>query len=112
MTLVPLLLALHLALSPAADQSQPAVSEARRLRDNRAFAEAVKVLEDYLRSHPADLEAEWLYAQTLYWLKDYDRARIAYAAALAHHPNEEGLRLDYARVLADTGDLRGARLLL
>jgi len=111
MIVVPLLLTLHLAFCPATEQS-PAVGEARRLRDSRAFAQAVKVLEGHLHDNPGDLEAVRLRAQLLYWLKDYARARAAYAAALAEHPGEEGLRVDYARMLVETGDRRGARLLL
>lgn len=107
-----LLLTLHVGLLSAADQSQSAINEARRLRDSRSFAEAIEVLERHLRANPEDREALQLHAQTLYWLKQHDRARAVYAAALARHPDDETLRLDYARMLADTGELRGAVRLL
>ena len=112
MIVVTLLLTLHVPLWSTAEQSQPAVNEARRLRDTQAFVEAVKVLERHLQHNPGDVEAARLHAQTLYWLKEYTRARTAYAAALARHPDHEGLRLEYARMLAETSDLRGAQRLL
>jgi len=88
------------------------VAEARRLRDGGRFDEAVKVLDAHLREHPDDAEAERLRAQTLYWLKELAGADAAYAAALQRHPDHEGLRLDYARMLAETGRLHEAAALL
>lgn len=88
------------------------VAEARRLRDGGRFDEAVKVLDAHLREHPGDAEASRLRAQTLYWLKEVAGADAAYAAALARHPEHEGLRLDFARMLAETGRLEEAASLL
>lgn len=88
------------------------LAEARRLRDNAQFAEAVKLLDAHLQGQPDDVEAARLRAQTLYWLKDFAKARSAYAEALRRHPDHEALRLDYARVLMETGDLRMAMTLL
>ena len=112
MIVLALLLTLHAPLSSSVAPTQSAVHEARRLRDNQQFVEAIVVLERHLELHPEDVEAARLHAQTLYWLKDYGRARGAYAAALARHPDHEQLRLEYARMLAETGELRGARTLL
>lgn len=106
------LLTLHVSFLSGAERPQQALDEARRLRDSKAFVEAVKVLERHLEQSPEDVEAARMRAQTLYWLKEYARARAAYAAALAQHPRHEGLRIEYARMLAETGDLRGARGLL
>jgi tetratricopeptide (TPR) repeat protein len=91
---------------------QDQVREAQRLRDSGQFAEAVKLLDQRLRQNPDDVEAARLRAQTLYWLKELGRARASYAAALERHPNDERLRVDYARMLAETGDRRGAKALL
>jgi tetratricopeptide (TPR) repeat protein len=109
-------LAVLLTLLPpvvsAAERPPQAIDEARRLRDNKLFVEAVRVLERHLEQNPGDVEAVRLHAQTLYWLQDFDRARAAYASAFAQHPEHEGLRIEYARMLAETGNLRGARRLL
>jgi len=91
---------------------QDPLREARRLRDNGQFAAAVELLDERLQHNPADAEAARLRAQTLYWLKQFELARSSYAAALQRHPTHEQLRVDYARMLAETGDRRAARALL
>lgn len=102
------LLLLASAATPVAGLPQDAVAEARRLRDDGRFREAVTLLEAHLREQPGDPEAARLRAQTLYWLKHVAEAETAYAAALARHPEHERLRLEYARLLAETGRLREA----
>jgi cytochrome c-type biogenesis protein CcmH/NrfG len=88
------------------------VREAARLRNNREFAEAVKLLDRHLQQHPDDAEAARMLAETLYWLKDLERARASYAAALDRHPDDQRLRVEYARMLAETGNRRMAKTLL
>jgi len=107
------LLLLVLAVPPSSSGSlQDPLSEARRLRDSGQFAEAVKLLDERLRQSPDDAEAARLRAQTLYWLKEFEQARASYAAALERHPGYERLRVDYVRMLAETGDRRAAKALL
>lgn len=106
------LVLLLLAPAPAAAPQAGAVAEARRLRDGGRFDEAVKALDAHLREYPDDLDAARLRAQTLYWLKDFAEADAAYASALARHPDHEGLRLDYALMLAETGRLHDSAALL
>jgi tetratricopeptide (TPR) repeat protein len=91
---------------------QDPVREAQRLRDTRQFAAAVQLLDEHLRRNPDDAEAARMRAQTLYWLEDFAGARAAYAAALERHPANERIRVDYARMLAETGDRRRAKALL
>jgi tetratricopeptide (TPR) repeat protein len=107
-----LLVLLVLAPLPAAAPQAGGVGEARRLRDAGRFDEAVKTLDTHLREYPDDVDASRLRAQTLYWLKDLAAAEATYAGALARHPEHEGLRLDYARMLAETGRLHEAAALL
>ena len=107
-----LLVLLLLAPASAAAPQAGAVPEARRLRDGGRFDEAVRMLDAHLRDHPDDAEASRLRAQTLYWLKDLAEADAAYEAALRRHPEHERLRLDYARMLAETGRLHEAGALL
>jgi hypothetical protein len=47
-----------------------------------------------------------LLAQTLYWLKDIVGARAVYETALRRHPEDSTLRLQYGRMLAETGIAR------
>lgn len=56
-------------------------------------------------------EAARLHAQNLYWSKQFGDARAAYTAAIARYPDDIWLRIDYARMLAELGDLTQARTL-
>ncbi|MBA3672737.1 MAG: hypothetical protein H0W68_12050 [Gemmatimonadaceae bacterium] len=77
---------------------------ATRQRDAGDLLGASNTLERHLAHQPEDLTATRLYAQTLYWLKDVPHARESYERALARWPSDVTLRLDYGRLLVDTGD--------
>ncbi|HVL68140.1 MAG TPA: tetratricopeptide repeat protein [Vicinamibacterales bacterium] len=98
-------------LSPVlrAQEGGALVEEARRLRDRGEFAQALVLLERRLAEQPDDGDAARLQAQTLYWLKQTARAREAYALALARHPDDTQVRVEYAAMLAEIGELRQAR---
>lgn len=106
------LLLLVFTVPTTTSTSQHPLGEAQRLRDNGHFVEAVKLLDHHLQQNPDDTEAARLRAQTLYWMKDFERARSSYAAALERHPANERLRVEYARMLSETGDRRAAKALL
>jgi len=91
---------------------QDLLREAQRLRDSGQLAQAVELLDQRLAQNPADVEAARMRAQTLYWLKDFEQARSSYAAALQRHPRHEPLRVEYARMLAETGDRPAAKAVL
>lgn len=99
---------------PSAAQAQAGnvLIEAQRLRDAGNFVAAAQLLRIQLARHPDDGEAERLLAQTLYWMKDVEGARVVYEAALVRHPQDTTLRLQYARMLAETGQRSRARALL
>jgi Tfp pilus assembly protein PilF len=92
--------------------SQDQVRDAQRLRDSGQFAAALEALDARLREAPDDADAARMRAQTLYWLKDVGRAREAYAGALARHPQDQRIRIEYARMLAEIGERHAARDLL
>ncbi len=92
--------------------SQDVVAQAQRLRDAGQFAAAAELLQRQLALDPGNGDLARLLAQTLYWLKDIDGARRTYDAALVRHPDDFTLRLQYARMLADTGAHAHARRLL
>lgn len=87
-------------------------AEAERLRDSGDFSAAVKLLKAQLAEYPEDGDAARLLAQTLYWMKDFAASGAAYETALAAHPQDTTLRLQYAQMLAETGQRRRARELL
>jgi tetratricopeptide (TPR) repeat protein len=107
-----LLIILILQATSSTNTEQDLLREARRLRDAGQFAQAVNLLDQRLMQNPDDPEAARLRAQTLYWLKEIEMARAGYAAALRRHPADERLRLEYARMLAETNDRRSARAVL
>jgi hypothetical protein len=88
------------------------IADAEQLRNAGRFADAVRLLEAHLAGNPDDAAATRLLAQTLYWLKDVTRAREVYERGLQRHPDDSRLRLDYGRMLLETGDRRRARELL
>ena len=85
------------------------VGEAQRQRDAGNFQAAVALLRAHLAQFPDDGDAPRLLAQTLYWMKDIPAARSAYEAALSRHPEDTTLILQYARMLAETGERERAR---
>jgi tetratricopeptide (TPR) repeat protein len=105
------LLASLFAVSAQA-QAQTPLAQAQRLRDTGNFAEAAALLRSQLEQNPDNGDVARLLAQTLYWFKDFPGARAAYETAMARHPEDTRLRLDYARMLAETGEGSRARDLL
>ena len=101
-----------LAAPLSASGPQGLLHEAQRLRDNGQLVQALELLDRRLAQNPADVEAARMRAQTLYWLKDFEQARSSYAAALQQHPRHEPLRVEYARMLAETGERLAAKALL
>src|SRR5450830_1686682 len=102
------------AAAAAATQTrtQNPVEEAQRLRAAGDFASAARLLTARVAKNPDDAEAARLLAQTLYWLKDVERASAVYEAALIRHPKDTALRLQYARMLVETRSALRARELL
>ena len=88
------------------------LAEATRLRDAGEFAQAARVLRELWAAHPEDASVARLLAQTLYWMHDISGAGAVYVRALDLQPQDAGLRLEYARMLAETGDRARARQLL
>jgi len=97
--------------APQAGSADP-VAQAQRFRDTGNFAAAADLLRNQLAQKPDNGEIARLLAQTLYWLKDIPAARAVYEKALVQHPEDTTLRLQYGRMLAETGERERARELL
>lgn len=93
-------------------RSENPVREAIRLRNRGELAHAVQLLEARVAREPGDGEAIRLLAQTLYWMGQRDTARATYETALARHPEDTDLRLEYGRMLIETRIDRRAREVL
>jgi len=78
-------------------------AEAVRLRNTGDLAGAAALLRSHLGTHPDDGDALRLLAETLYWLKDLAGARAVSERGLTLHPEDTELRLQYARMLIETG---------
>jgi tetratricopeptide (TPR) repeat protein len=76
------------------------------------MAGAVELLRGQLAREPDNGDAARLLAQTLYWLQDLSGAGAVYEAALTRHPQDTTLRLQYGRMLAETGERARARELV
>ncbi len=109
---VPLTAILWIAPAAVHAQARDAISEAQRFRDAGNLTAAAQLLRIQVARNPDDGEARRLLAQTLYWLKDLAGARAVYDSALVRHPEDTTLRLQYARMLAETGNRARARALL
>lgn len=79
------------------------IVEARRLRDARDYAGAAALMRPYIASHPDDPGSARFAALMAYWSKDRAGADSIYARALADHPRDVALRLEYGQFLVETG---------
>ena len=93
-------------------KTQDVLLEAQRLRDVGDFNAAAKLLRTQIAQKPDDGEVARLLAQTLYWHKDIAGAQAVYDTAFVQHPEDTTLRLQYGRMLAETGKRARARELL
>jgi tetratricopeptide (TPR) repeat protein len=107
------LLMLALLLAPGARsvaQAPPAaVTQAMARRDAGDLAGAIRLLDAHVAQQPRDVEAVRLLAQTLYWAGRTADARRTYQIGIQLQPDDHRLRLEYGRMLAETGDYTAAR---
>jgi len=80
------------------------IAVARRLRDANDFAGAAALMRAYVESHPDDPGSARFAALMAYWSKDRAVADSIYARAIANHPSDADLRLEYGRFLVETGE--------
>jgi Flp pilus assembly protein TadD len=93
------------------EKKDPVVSAASLIEAGN-FERAVYVLRDYLRNRTDDSNALRMLARTLYWTGDVGAACTRYEEAISQHPNDVYLRLEYARMLVETGNVKIAFRLL
>jgi hypothetical protein len=111
-----LLVAAGLLASVATVSAQEAPAEvvdrARRLLDAGDFSAALPLLEVAVARYPDDVEPVRLLARTLYWMRQFERARLVYETAVARHPGDPRLRLEFGRMLMETSQPADARRVL
>ena len=75
------------------------INKAKALRNEKRFGEAAQVLGNFEKKYPGNLWIEQLYAQTLFWMKEYRQAEEIYQRAIGFHPDNLPLKYDYAILL-------------
>lgn len=113
--LLALVAVLSLGAGPAPAQTSGEVDvpeRARRLVEQGAYERATVLLAGYLEQHPGRARVRWLRARTLYWQGRPAAARREYGRALEDLPENAALRVDFGRMLAETGRLERAREVL
>jgi hypothetical protein len=79
------------------------LEQARSARDARDLVRATELTRRYLDQQPGDAGARWMLAQLLYWQRDERGSIQEYERALGLKPSDADLRLDFARVLYESG---------
>lgn len=75
------------------------LDSAKNLRNTGNFSQAIKVLENFDKQYPGNLWVLQLYAETLFWMKEYDKADNAYRRAIRIYPNNFDVKYEYALFL-------------
>jgi tetratricopeptide (TPR) repeat protein len=106
------LVVLLLLTRTAGAQQAAGVSEALARRDRGDLPGAIGILRARVQEAPDDATARRLLAQTLYWNQEFAAAREHYERGVALHAGDHQLRIEYARMLVETGDAPRARSVL
>jgi len=89
----------------------PKISFSQNQSDS-IYKQAVVLLEDINEKYPCNLNIQWLYAQSLYWSKKFNKSMTVYEDVIANHPENYDLLLDYGVKLVDIGEFEKALPLL
>lgn len=73
------------------------------------YAEAIQLLQNYLRDNPADAETLLRLARVQSWTRDYRNAAASYERYLGSQPADRQARLELAEVLSWSGNFDAAR---
>ncbi|MDP1622411.1 MAG: hypothetical protein Q8M08_08725 [Bacteroidales bacterium] len=81
---------------------------AKTLRDQTKLKKSMELLEAYHKTHPNDLYTNWIYAQVAYQARRFRLSVDLFNHAVTLSPNDNVLRLDYAKCLVNTGNFMKA----
>jgi len=93
-------------------QNTDTLSIAKELNGKGKYIQSGYLLCQYYKNHPGDLNTQWIYAQSLYYSKKFKDAQKVYEDAIAWHPENYTLRLDYAQKLVEIGEIQKAEPIL
>ena len=96
------IISLVLFSKPSVSQhSNDTLSLVKDLRSVNKYEDASSLLKKYLKNNPSDVNALWLFAQTNFWLGNFNESDEYYKKALALDPGNDFLNIDYARTLTN-----------
>jgi hypothetical protein len=93
-------------------QNTDTLSIVKELNEKGKYIQSEYLLRQYYKNHPGDLNTQWIYAQSLYYSKKFKDAQKVYEDAIAWHPENYTLRLDYAQKLVEIGEIQKAEPIL
>ncbi len=85
------------------------LNKAKELRNAKKFKEAAAILGNFEKKYPGNIWVEQLYAQTLFWMNETHQAEVIYKRAIDFHPDNLGLKYDYAVMLYAQGKFEPAK---
>ena len=104
--------ALLFTLNTSAQSPSDTLNFAKKLKGEGKLKAAASLLKTYHKAHPTELNSTWVYAQTEYWLKKFNKAKGLYKRAIKDHPTNYYLKLDFANFLIATGKAQKAKPVL
>lgn len=88
------------------------LDKSRQLIDVKNFSEATEILGSFENQYPGNIYVERLYAQTLFWMHNFDLASTIYERAIDFHPHNMDVKYEYAIMLFDYKEYDKAKKLL
>jgi tetratricopeptide (TPR) repeat protein len=96
----------------AQTDTEASPARAEELMNRGEFGPARQLLERYIQREPKDATALRLLGRLCYWLHDVEHSRVYFDRALVIEPANTSLRLEYGRMLAETGSWSMTRTVL
>jgi Tfp pilus assembly protein PilF len=84
------------------------IQQAKKYLTEKNYQKAEFLLANHYRKHLNDLETSWLYAQVAHWNKHERLSASLFVHAMELAPEDYSLKLDYARMLYESGRLTHA----
>ncbi len=108
-------LMLFLILGMASAQNElvtTTLEKSNELIELKKFNQAAQLLGSFEQKYPGNIWIERLYAQTLFWIDDFQKASEIYERAMGYHPDNMDVKYEYALMLFHYNKYGKAKLLL
>ena len=88
------------------------LDSAKLMRDDGNMDGAAELLNNFNTTYPDNIWVLRLYAETLFWMKEYGKAQGVYERAINLYPEDLDVKYEYAIMLFYIGNYKSARMLL